>query len=72
MTKRKVITKRSEFDFIRERMTKEDFYSKFEVSMKLTQELLAEDMFTYEAFTDELATAKRMTTFKKLESSKWS
>lgn len=53
-------------------MTKEDFHNKFEVSMKLTQELLAEDMFTYEAFTDELATPQRMTTFKKLESSKWS
>ncbi len=71
MTKKKIIiASKVDFNAIKKMVTKEVFYDKFEVSMKLVSEMLAEDAIVNAYFNDSrMATTDELAKLKK--SSLW-
>jgi hypothetical protein len=67
MTKKKmIITSKVDFNAIKKMVTKEVFYEKFEVSMKLVAEILAEDAIVNAYFDDSrMATTDEIAELKK-------
>ncbi len=67
MTKKKmIITSKVDFNAIKKMVTKEVFYEKFEVSMKLVAEILAEDAIVNAYFDDSrMATTDEIVELKK-------
>ena len=66
MTKKMMITSKAKFELLKKMMTKEDFYSKFEVSMNVVSEVIAEDAITNAYFEDSrVPTPEEMMTLKK-------
>lgn len=66
--KKMLITKRRDFEFLKKLTTKEDFYSKFEVSMDVVAEVIAEEAMVNLYFGDSrVATADEIADLKKMK-----
>lgn len=63
-----LISKRRDFEFLKKLTTKEDFYSKFEVSMDVVAEVVAEEAMVNLYFEDSrVATADEILELKKMK-----
>lgn len=56
--KRKILTKKSDYDFLKKIMTYDAFHNKFKLSMSLVSELLANDANRYSAIDSPLTKAE--------------
>jgi hypothetical protein len=66
MTKKKIITSKANVRLIKKLMTEDAFNAKFEVSMKLVSEMLAEDAIFNAYFNDSrMATTDELAKLKK-------
>jgi len=60
--KKMIIDKKSIFEFCKKRMTKEEFYDKFELAPSLVASLTAETAFNIIEKTDRMLTAEEVKT----------
>lgn len=50
---KKIVNTKSDFEFLKKRMTKKDFYNNFEVSMNVVSEVIAEERVTNLYFEED-------------------